>query len=125
MGLSSLFSMSSMILCACRWPNVATVAKASFGWRLRLLPYIYTAFHDGHESGCPVMRPLFMAFPGDASVRSNNRQWCVVPSGRRHMTMQATSVGCESILWVEIRCEVSRGPFLPKVELGTPCTPVL
>ena len=76
-----------MTLCACRWPNVATVAKASFGWRLRLLPYIYTAFHDGHESGCPVMRPLFMAFPGDASVRSNNRQWCAAPSGRRHMTV--------------------------------------
>lgn len=83
-----LVSLSSINLCARRWPNVATVAKASFGWRLRLLPYIYTAFHDGHESGCPVMRPLFMAFPGDASVRSNNRQWCVAPSGRRHMTLQ-------------------------------------
>lgn len=82
-----LAGLTSITVCACRWPDVATVAKASFGWRLRLLPYIYTAFHDGHESGCPVMRPLFMAFPGDASVRSNNRQWCVAPPGRRHTTL--------------------------------------
>ena len=68
---------------------MATVAKASFGWRLRLLPYIYTAFHDGHESGCPVMRPLFMAFPGDASVRGNNRQWCVALFGWSHMTLHS------------------------------------
>ncbi|KAK9835343.1 hypothetical protein WJX81_003869 [Elliptochloris bilobata] len=58
-----------------RWPAVATVAKASFGWRLRMLPYTYTAFHDASASGCPVARPLFMAFPSDATTRSNNRQW--------------------------------------------------
>ena len=72
---------------------MATVAKASFGWRLRLLPYIYTAFYDGHTSGCPVMRPLFMAFPGDASVRSNNQQWCAAMRRRRHC------IACTERMW--------------------------
>ena len=60
-----------------RWPAVATVAKTSFSWRLRMLPYMYTAFHDAHVAGCPVARPLFLAFPADSSTRANNKQWCV------------------------------------------------
>ena len=59
----------------CRWPSVTTVAQKAFTWRLRVLPYHYTAFFDSHTYGCSVMRPLFFPFPGDASTYYNNYQW--------------------------------------------------
>lgn len=45
------------------------------GWRLRLLPYLYTAHFHAHIRGCPVARPLFTAFPADPAVRNLAGQW--------------------------------------------------
>ena len=59
----------------CRWPSVQTVAQKVFTWRLRLLPYHYSAFFDAHTFGCPVMRPTFLSFPGDASTLPLAEQW--------------------------------------------------
>mmetsp|Transcript_16244 Transcript_16244/g.31748 ORF Transcript_16244/g.31748 Transcript_16244/m.31748 type:complete len:1001 (-) Transcript_16244:128-3130(-) len=36
--------------------------------RYRLLPYVYTLFYEASTHGSPVMRPLWMEFPNDASV---------------------------------------------------------
>jgi alpha-glucosidase len=33
--------------------------------RMRLLPYLYTAFEDCHRTGAPVLRPLLFEFPAD------------------------------------------------------------
>ena len=38
----------------CRWPEVARVSQASFNWRLRALPALYTAFYEARVRGCPV-----------------------------------------------------------------------
>lgn len=62
------------VLC-CRWPTVTTVAQKAFTWRLRVLPYHYSAFFDSHTYGCSVMRPLYFPFPGDVSTYYNNYQW--------------------------------------------------
>ena len=35
---------------------------------MRAMPYLYTAFFDANQYGCPVMRPLFFAFPADENV---------------------------------------------------------
>ena len=51
------------------------MAQKVFTWRLRVLPYHYTAFFDSHTYGCSVMRPLFFLFPGDGSTYYNNYQW--------------------------------------------------
>ena len=45
------------------------------GWRLRLLPYLYTAHFHAHIRGCPVARPLFATFPADQAVRNLAGQW--------------------------------------------------
>ncbi len=36
--------------------------------RYRMLPYIYTAFWQCSQTGLPMMRPLFLAFPGDPAT---------------------------------------------------------
>lgn len=59
----------------CRWAKVAEVSRKVLGWRLRLLPYLYTAHFQAHMRGCPVARPMFAAFPADAAVRNLAGQW--------------------------------------------------
>ena len=60
----------------CRWPTVAQIARQQLGWRMRAMPYLYTAFFDAHTYGCPVARPLFFAFPGDGgSFAASSTQW--------------------------------------------------
>ena len=51
------------------------LAQKAYTWRLRALPYMYTAFFDSHTYGCSIMRPLFFSFPGDQSTYHNNFQW--------------------------------------------------
>ena len=58
-----------------RWPRVAEVSRKVLGWRLRLMPYLYSAFYDSHARGCPVARPLFFVFPGDATTLLLREQW--------------------------------------------------
>ena len=55
---------------------MAQIARQQLGWRMRAMPYLYTAFYDAHTFGCPVARPLFFAFPGDSGAfEASSRQW--------------------------------------------------
>jgi alpha-glucosidase len=36
--------------------------------RQRLLPYLYSLFDEAHRTGAPVLRPLFWAYPADATT---------------------------------------------------------
>ena len=50
--------------------GVEDTARRALNRRYRLLPHIYTAFHQAHTGGLPVMRPLFFANPSDPQLRA-------------------------------------------------------
>lgn len=50
--------------------EVEKVCRTAIERRYRLLPYIYTLFHEASTVGLPVMRPVFWADTKDLSLRS-------------------------------------------------------
>ncbi|KAK9804677.1 hypothetical protein WJX73_009282 [Symbiochloris irregularis] len=60
-----------------RWPAVAEVARKAYGMRYRAMPSLYTSFFDSHVYGCPIMRPMFYTFPGDATALNLNAQFMI------------------------------------------------
>ncbi len=45
--------------------EVENISKKYIKLRYQLLPYLYNCFYEAHSSGVPVMRPLFLNYPGD------------------------------------------------------------
>lgn len=43
--------------------------------KCRLMPYLYRQAVAAHENGIPVMRPMFMEFPGDRACEALDRQY--------------------------------------------------
>ncbi|KAF9009726.1 glycoside hydrolase family 31 protein [Cyathus striatus] len=58
-----------------RWPTVAAAAKNGVDMRYRLLDYIYTAFHQAHVDGTPVLNPLWFKYPTDQATFSIDLQF--------------------------------------------------
>ena len=54
---------------------IRRLTQKAYDWRLRALPYHYTAFYDAHTNGCSVMRPLFFSWPSDSASLLIDRQW--------------------------------------------------
>lgn len=51
-------------------PEVEHVCRLALERRMRLIPYLYTLFHEAHTTGMPVVRPLFFADPTDPALRA-------------------------------------------------------
>ncbi|XP_006458747.1 hypothetical protein AGABI2DRAFT_64273 [Agaricus bisporus var. bisporus H97] len=50
------------------WPLVTQAAKNAIDIRFRLMDYFYTAFHQAHTDGTPVLHPLWFKYPKDANT---------------------------------------------------------
>ncbi len=51
---------------------VEETSRVALARRYRLLPYLYTAFHEASATGLPVARPLFFADPADIGLRDED-----------------------------------------------------
>lgn len=51
-------------------PETEAHVRAAIERRMKLLPTLYTLFRAAHESGLPIVRPLFWADPADAELRA-------------------------------------------------------
>jgi alpha-glucosidase len=47
--------------------------------RYRLLPYIYTSMEETSRSGLPLMRPMFLEFPAETDLATNDREFMFGP----------------------------------------------
>ena len=64
---------SSCVLTGGQWWQ--EVSRKVLGWRLKALPYLYSAFYDSHTFGCPIARPLWFNFPSDPATLRLQEQW--------------------------------------------------
>jgi alpha-glucosidase len=51
------------------------INRSSIKLRYHLLPYIYTAFWEAATTGLPIMRPLMLEYPDDASAVDQNDEY--------------------------------------------------
>lgn len=80
-------------------PEVEKTCKAALERRYRLLPYLYTLFHEATVDGLPVARPLFFADPKDLALRTED---------------DAFLLGDDLMVVAQVVPDRSRVPALPK-----------
>ena len=49
-------------------PNIEIILKKYLELRYRLMPYLYTAVRETHDTGLPIMRALWLHYPDDAAA---------------------------------------------------------
>lgn len=54
-------------------PEAEQTSRIAIERRYRLLPYLYTLFHSAHETGIPIMQPVFFDDPTDARLRAEDQ----------------------------------------------------
>ncbi|WP_156762185.1 alpha-xylosidase [Microbacterium karelineae] len=59
--------------------SAVSVARRFARLKASLMPYLYAAGREAHETGMPVMRPMPLAFPDDLSCRHLDRQYLLGP----------------------------------------------
>lgn len=59
-----------------RWePEACESAARAFRLRYRLLPYIYTAARQWHDTGVPLMRPMWLEYPEEEEACNRELQY--------------------------------------------------
>ncbi|MCA9302795.1 MAG: DUF5110 domain-containing protein, partial [Phycisphaerales bacterium] len=53
-------------------PEIEATCRRALERRYRLMPYIYTLFHESSVTGMPIARPTFFADPADPALRSED-----------------------------------------------------
>jgi len=56
-------------------PEVEPICRQYLELRYRLMPYLYTAVRDGHDTGLPIMRSLWLHYPDDDTAAGTGDQF--------------------------------------------------
>jgi alpha-glucosidase/alpha-D-xyloside xylohydrolase len=56
-------------------PDVEPICRKYLELRYRLLPYLYTAVRESHETGLPILRALWLHFPDDPNAVQRGDQY--------------------------------------------------
>lgn len=56
-------------------PEVEPICRKYLELRYRLLPYLYTAVREAHDTGLPIMRALWLHYPDDAAAAGCSDQY--------------------------------------------------
>ena len=90
-------------------PEVEPICRKYLELRYRLLPYLYTAVRESHETGLPIMRALWLHYPQDAAAvkRDDEYLWgrslLVAPVTEKAATSR--SVYLPPGTWYDFWCE--------------------
>jgi len=60
-------------------PEHEAIRRHYIELRYRLLPYTYTLFEESTRDGLPVMRPLFLEYPKEEDLATNDREFLFGP----------------------------------------------
>jgi alpha-glucosidase (family GH31 glycosyl hydrolase) len=58
-----------------RNPDVEPICRKYLELRYRLMPYLYSAVRETHETGLPIMRALWLHYPDDAMAAARGDQY--------------------------------------------------
>ncbi|HEX5439134.1 MAG TPA: TIM-barrel domain-containing protein, partial [Gemmatimonadaceae bacterium] len=74
-------------------PTVEPICRKYLELRYRLMPYLYTAVHEAHRTGQPIIRALWLHYPDDAQAvaRGDEYLW-----GRDILVAPVTEAGAAS-----------------------------
>lgn len=73
--------------------EIEKTSRIALERRYRLLPYIYTLFHEAHTTGLPVMAPVFFDDPADLKLRKEEEAFLlgdnllVIPAFAKNPTL--------------------------------------
>lgn len=105
-------------------PEAEDIAREFITLRYRLLPTLYSLFHEAGCSGAPIMRPLFWEFPEDPVAREIQDSFLLGPSlligpvlhqGQRHKNLYLPSGPWYS--WWDHSQRIGPGPSLEQAPL--------
>ncbi|RFM32811.1 TIM-barrel domain-containing protein [Chitinophaga silvisoli] len=54
-------------------PEIEKTSRIALERRYRLLPYLYTLFYRAHQTGLPIMEPVFFNDPADSRLRAEEQ----------------------------------------------------
>jgi alpha-glucosidase len=60
--------------------TVENICRDAIGLRYRLMPYVYSLYHEAHTTGAPLQRPLVYDFPADAVTVNRNYDFMFGPN---------------------------------------------
>jgi alpha-glucosidase/alpha-D-xyloside xylohydrolase len=110
---------------------VEPICKQYLELRYRLMPYLYTAVRECHDTGMPILRAMWLHHPDDATATARRRQYfwgrdmLVAPVVEKGATSRAVYLpkGTWIDFWTEAGAGGARSPRVDSPRCRSTCEP--